>query len=70
MYLRAVAPLVDATLDTLDDATLPAAKWVLELMDAKDDLEAPTDIKISTKSITAFKEWTVKPFITKTSSNT
>ena len=33
--LTAIAPLVDATLNTLDDATLPAANWVLELLDAK-----------------------------------
>ena len=54
--LTAVAPLVDATLNTLDDATLPAANWVLELLDAKDDLEVATDVKITTESITNFQE--------------
>lgn len=63
--LTAVAPLVDATLYTLDDATLPAADWVLELLDAKDDLEAATDIKRTTESITSFQERVAKPFITK-----
>ena len=29
--LTASTPLVDATLNTLDDVTLPAANWVLEL---------------------------------------
>ena len=38
--LTAIIPLVDATLNTLDDVTLPAAKWVLELMDPKDEIRA------------------------------
>ena len=67
--LTAVAPLVDATLNTLDDATLPAANWVLELLDAKDDLEAATDNKITTESITSFQERVAKPFITKLKAN-
>ena len=33
--LTAIAPLVGATLDTLDDATLPTANWVAELLDVK-----------------------------------
>lgn len=67
--LTAVAPLVDATLNTLDDATLPAANWVLELLDAKDDLEAATDNKITTESITSFQERVAKPFTTKLKAN-
>ena len=43
--LTAITPLVDATLNTLDNVTLPTAKWVLELMDAKDELEEANDIK-------------------------
>ena len=62
--LTAIAPLVDATLDTLDDATLPTANWVLELLDAKDDLEAATDIKITTEIISSFQEQVAKPFMT------
>ena len=62
--LTAISPLVDATLDTLDDATLPTANWVLELLDAKDDLEAATDIKITTEIISSFQEQVAKPFVT------
>lgn len=40
--LTAIVPLVALILDMLDDATLPTANWVLELLDAKDDLEAAT----------------------------
>ena len=62
--LAAITPLVDATLNTLDDVTLPAANWVLELMDAKDEIEEATDIKITTESITTFQERVAKSFLT------
>ena len=42
---------------------LPVANWVLELLDTKDDLEAATDIKITTESITSFQDQVAKPFI-------
>ena len=67
--LTAIAPLVDATLNTLDDAILPAANWVLESLDTKDDLEAATDIKIITESITSFQDRVAKPFITMLKNN-
>ena len=37
-----VSSLVDAVLHTLDDAITPAAYWVLELLDSKDDLQQVT----------------------------
>ena len=43
----AIGHFVDATLSTLDDAVLPAANWVLELLDVKDDLQAATGTTIS-----------------------
>ena len=61
--LTVIARLVDATLNMLDDAILPAANWVLELLDAKDDLEAATDVKITTPIITSFQERVAKPFV-------
>ena len=45
--LSAVASLVDATLHTLDDALLPAANWVLELLEESRNLETATGIKIA-----------------------
>ena len=47
--LTAIVSLVDATLDTLDDATLPIANWVLELLD---------------EIISSFQEQVAKPFVT------
>ena len=67
--LTAIAPLVDATLNTLDDAILPATNWVLESLDTKDDLEAATDIKITTEGITSFQDRVAKPFITMLKNN-
>ena len=61
--LTAIIPLVDTTLNALDDTTLLAANWVLELMDAKDEIEEATDIKITTDSITTFQEHVAKPFV-------
>ena len=43
--------LVDATLHTLSDCTQPAANWVLQLMDACEELEAGIGVKISTDDI-------------------
>ena len=60
--LTAISGLVDSTLLTLDDALLPAADWVLELLDACDKLQATTKIEISSESITSFQENMAKPF--------
>ena len=54
--LTAIAPLVDAILSTLNDIILPVAKWILQLLDTKNDLEAATGIKITTESITFFQD--------------
>ena len=62
--LTAISGLVDSTLLTLDDALLPAANWVLELLDARDELQATTKIKINSESITSFQENVAKPFVT------
>jgi hypothetical protein len=60
--LTAISGLVDSTLQTLDDALLPAANWVLELLDAQDKLQ---DIAtIDSESITSFQDKVAKPFVT------
>ena len=56
--LTAISGLVDSTLLTLDDVLLPAANWVLELLDARDELQA------TTITITSFQENVAKPFVT------
>ena len=45
--VTAIADLVDATLNALDDAVLPSANWVRELLEANEPLEAVTDTTIT-----------------------
>ena len=54
--LTAITPLVDVTLNTLYNVILPVAKWISELMDAKDEIEEATNIEIPSESITTFQE--------------
>ena len=42
--LSLISSLVDATVQSLDDAVLPGAKWVLELLDNIDDLKTATKV--------------------------
>ena len=67
--LTAMTPLVDATLNTLNNVTLPAANWLWELMDAKDEVEEATNIEITTESITTFQEQVAKPLVTMLKAN-
>ena len=48
--------LIDAVLYTLDDAIIPAAYWVLELLDSKDDLQQATGEIVSANKIHTFQE--------------
>ena len=62
--LSIVSTLVDATLNSLNDAVLPAANWVvLELLDIKEDLKAATEIEVTLAGISSFQEKVSKPFI-------
>ena len=44
--LSLISSLVDATLNSLDDAILPSANWVLQLQDAREELKAATGIEV------------------------
>ena len=65
----AITPLVDAILNTLDDLTFPVANRVSEVMDAKDEIEKATNIKITIEGLTTFQEWVAKPFVTMLKAN-
>ena len=67
--LSIISSLVDATLHTLDDAVLPAANWVMELLDKCEDLEKATGVKITSEDIKSFQETVAKPFITHLKNN-
>ena len=67
--LSIISSLVDATLHTLDDAVLPAANWVMELLDKCEDFEKATGVKITSEDIKSFQETVAKPFITHLKNN-
>ena len=45
--LSLISSLVDATLNSLDDAILPSANMVLQLQDAREELKAATSIEVT-----------------------
>ena len=61
--LSLISSLVDATLNSLDDAILPSANWVLQLQDAREELKAATGIEVTHLDICSFQEIVGKPFI-------
>ena len=61
--LSLISRLVDATLNSLDDAILPSVNWVLQLQDAREELKAATGIEVTHLDICSFQERVGKPFI-------
>ena len=60
--LSIISSLVDATLHSLEDAILPTSNWVLEHLDAKQDLETVTEVEITTADLSSFQDKVGKPF--------
>ena len=60
--LSMISSLVDTILHALDDAITPAAYWVLELLDSKDDLQLTGEI-VSGDKIHTFQETLGTPFV-------
>ena len=50
-----ISSLVDATLNSLDDAILPSANWVLQLHDAREELKAETGTEVTHLDICSFR---------------
>ena len=61
--LSVVSSVVEATIQSIDDAVLPAANWVLELLEDCDDLQTATEIKLTQEDITSFQNDVGKPFV-------
>ena len=61
--LSLISSLVDATVQSLDDAVLPGANWVLELLDNIDDLKTATKVTIDSDKILSFQNTIAKPFV-------
>ena len=54
--LSLYSSVVDATLNSLDDAILPSANWILQLQDAREELKAATGIEVIHLDICSFQE--------------
>ena len=54
--LSLISSLVDATLNSLDDAILPSANRILQLQDAREELQAATGIEVTRSDICSFQE--------------
>ena len=61
--LSLISSLADATVQSLDDAVLPGANWVLELLDNIDDLKTATKVTIDADKILSFQNTIAKPFL-------
>ena len=58
--LSLISSLVDTTVQSLDDAVLPGANWMLELLDNIDDLKTATKVTIDADKI--IQNTIAKPF--------
>ena len=56
--LSMISSLISVVLHALDDAITPAACWVLELLNSKDDLQQATREIVSADKIHTFQETT------------
>ena len=54
--LSLISSLEDDILNSLDDAILPSANWVLQLQDAREELKAATGIEVTHLDICSFQE--------------
>ena len=54
---------MDATYNSLDDALLPSANWVLQLQDAREELKAATGIEVTHLDVCSFQERLGKAYI-------
>ena len=61
--LTVVSALVESVLHSLDDALLPTANWVLELIDAHDQLDDATGIKVTPDDISSFQKNVAESFV-------
>ena len=53
--LSVVSTVVEATIQSIDESLLPAARWMLELLEASDDLETATEVKLTHQDIALFR---------------
>ena len=60
--LSIISSLVDATLHTLEDVLVPAANWVLHLLDMEEEMGATVGINFNSEDIASFQRRVTEPF--------
>ena len=60
-----ISSLVDATLHTLEDVLQPAAKWVLDLQEIKEEMDITVGINFNSDDVASFQSRVTEPFYTK-----
>ena len=61
--LSVVSSVIEAAIQSIDDAVLPAANWMLELLEDCDDLQAATEVMLTQQDITSFQDDVGKPLV-------
>ena len=62
--LSMISALVDAPITSIDDDITPAAIWILELLDNRDDIQQTIGETIDTSKLLRFQETVATPFVT------
>ncbi len=67
--LSIISSLVDATLHTLEDVLQPAAKWVQDLQEVKEEMDITVGINFNSDDVASFQSRVTEPFYTKLKEN-
>ena len=67
--LSIISSLVDATLHTLEDVLQPAAKWVLDLQEVKEEMNITVGINFNSDDVASFQSRVTEPFYNKLKEN-
>ena len=67
--LSIISSLVDATLHTLEDVLQPAAKWLLDLQEVKEEMDITVGINFNSDDVASFQSRVTEPFYTKLKEN-
>ena len=67
--LSIISSHVDATLHTLEDVLQPAAKWVLDLQEVKEEMDITVGINFNSDDVASFQSRVTEPFYTKLKEN-
>ena len=67
--LSIISSLVDATLHTLEDVLQPAAKWMLDLQEVKEEMAITVGINFNSDDVASFRSRVTEPFYTKLKEN-